>query len=156
MTPAERKALAFLAAVAVLGTGARAAGLGDPPAPNLPGGTATDERAALGRQLAAVDSARAARHPRRTAGPRLTRRRPHAAPDTTTPTAPPAGPIDADQADAAALERLPGVGPALARRIVADRQARGPFGSMAGLSRVPGIGPRLEARLAPLVTFSAR
>jgi DNA uptake protein ComE-like DNA-binding protein len=48
------------------------------------------------------------------------------------------------------------VGPALARRLVADRRARGPFGSMAGLSRVPGVGPSLEARLAPLVTFSGR
>ncbi len=68
----------------------------------------------------------------------------------------PAAPVDVDRADSAALEALPGVGPALARRIVADRAARGSFGSMAGLSRVPGIGPRLEQRLAPLVTFSGR
>jgi competence protein ComEA len=61
-----------------------------------------------------------------------------------------------DRADSAALEALPGVGPALARRIVADRATRGAFGSIDGLSRVAGIGPRLEARLRPLVTFAGR
>jgi competence protein ComEA len=63
--------------------------------------------------------------------------------------------VDVDRADAATLEQLPGVGPALARRIVADRARGGPFGSVDGLSRVAGIGPRLEGRLRPLVTFSA-
>jgi competence protein ComEA len=65
-------------------------------------------------------------------------------------------PVDVDRADSAALVALPGIGPALARRIVADRAGRGPFGSVDGLSRVAGIGPRLEARLRPLVTFSGR
>jgi competence protein ComEA len=37
---------------------------------------------------------------------------------------------------------LPGVGPVLARRIIADREQRGPFGSIANLRRVKGIGPR--------------
>src|SRR5690606_39434981 len=36
------------------------------------------------------------------------------------------GPVDMDRADAAELERLPGIGPALARRIVADREQHGP------------------------------
>jgi len=63
-------------------------------------------------------------------------------------------PIDVDRADVDALDRLPGIGPALARRIVEDRDANGPFGSVDALQRVRGIGPALAARLAPLVTFS--
>jgi competence protein ComEA len=50
------------------------------------------------------------------------------------------------------LERLPGIGPSLARRIVADRDAQGPFASVAALDRVPGIGPALLGRLGKLVT----
>jgi len=168
MTPAERKALAFFVGLAALGAGARAAGLGVPAEPLAPGDPAADERQALDRQLAAVDSARASRRPRERKGSgEGTRRRPApaaadspgappvAAPPVDLPPAP-AGPVDADHADSAALEALPGIGPALAQRIVADRRARGAFGSMAGLSRVPGIGPGLERRLAPLVTFGGR
>jgi competence protein ComEA len=59
-----------------------------------------------------------------------------------------------DRAGAAELDRLPGIGPALAERIIEDREANGPFGSVDGLQRVRGIGPALAARLAPLVTFS--
>jgi competence protein ComEA len=59
-----------------------------------------------------------------------------------------------DVADAAVLDALPGIGPSLAARIVADREARGPFGSLEGLRRVKGVGDVLAARLAPRVTFS--
>ncbi|MCL4212452.1 MAG: helix-hairpin-helix domain-containing protein [Gemmatimonadales bacterium] len=62
--------------------------------------------------------------------------------------------LDLDVASAAELERLPGIGPALAARIVADRSALGPFGSLEGLQRVKGIGPALARRLQPHVTFS--
>ena len=50
--------------------------------------------------------------------------------------------VDVNTADASQLERLPGVGPALARRIVEDRQARGAFRSLEDLSRVRGIGSK--------------
>ena len=63
--------------------------------------------------------------------------------------------IDVDRAGARELERLPGVGPGLARKIVADRDARGPFGSLSALDRVPGVGPALLARIAPAARFSA-
>jgi competence ComEA-like helix-hairpin-helix protein len=62
--------------------------------------------------------------------------------------------IDADRATAAELARLPRVGLALGKTIVADREARGAFGSIEGLDRVPGIGPGLLAAIAPHVAFS--
>jgi competence protein ComEA len=62
--------------------------------------------------------------------------------------------IDADVAAAGELARLPRVGLALAKTIVAEREATGPFGSLEGLDRVPGIGPGLLAAVAPHVTFS--
>ncbi|HKT59459.1 MAG TPA: helix-hairpin-helix domain-containing protein [Gemmatimonadales bacterium] len=62
--------------------------------------------------------------------------------------------IDADRASAVELARLPRVGLALAKRIVADREARGPFGGPAGLDRVPGIGPGLLAAIGPHLAFS--
>ncbi len=62
--------------------------------------------------------------------------------------------IDADRASAAELARLPRVGLALAKTIVADRGSRGPFGALEALDRVPGIGPGLLAAIAPHVTFS--
>jgi competence protein ComEA len=64
--------------------------------------------------------------------------------------------VDVDRASAAELDRLPGVGMGLARRIVADRQEHGPFGGLPGLDRVSGVGPRLLADLEKSVTFSGR
>jgi competence protein ComEA len=57
------------------------------------------------------------------------------------------GLIRINQADAAALEDLPGVGPVLAERIVAHREANGPFETVEDLLEVPGIG---EAKLASM------
>lgn len=62
--------------------------------------------------------------------------------------------LDVDRATAAELEGLPGIGPSLAARIVSDRAAGGPFGSLAGLQRVRGVGPALATRIAPFVMFS--
>ena len=45
-----------------------------------------------------------------------------------------------NQADVAALDTLPGVGPATAQRIVAWRDEHGPFGTVEDLLDVPGIG----------------
>ena len=64
--------------------------------------------------------------------------------------------VDVDRASAVELDRLPGVGMGLARRIVADRQKHGPFGGLPGLDRVPGVGPGLLADLEESVTFSGR
>ena len=45
-----------------------------------------------------------------------------------------------NQADVAALDTLPGVGPATAQRIIAWRDEHGPFGTVEDLLDVPGIG----------------
>lgn len=50
--------------------------------------------------------------------------------------------IDLNAADAADLEILIDVGPALARRIVSDRDQHGPFPSVDALVRVKGIGAK--------------
>jgi len=64
--------------------------------------------------------------------------------------------IDLDRASAEELARLPGIGPALATRIVTYREAHGPFGSLEALDRVPGVGPTLLAVLRPHAAFSGR
>ena len=69
---------------------------------------------------------------------------------------PPSGLIDLDRASVAEIEQLPRIGPATARRIVANRDSLGPFGSLAGLTRLKGMGPASLARLAPLVSFGGK
>ena len=62
--------------------------------------------------------------------------------------------IDVNTADARQLTRIPGIGPALAARILSSRSADGPFHSLDDLQRVRGIGPRTAARMAAWVRFS--
>jgi competence protein ComEA len=62
--------------------------------------------------------------------------------------------IDADKAAARELARLPRVGLGLAKRIVADRDSNGPFGSLAGLDRVSGVGEGLLRVVGPYLRFS--
>lgn len=63
----------------------------------------------------------------------------------------PLGRFDVDRAGPGDWERLPGIGPALAARIVADREEHGPFGTPEGLLRVRGIGPRTLERIRPFL-----
>ena len=62
--------------------------------------------------------------------------------------------IDLDRAGAQEVGRLPRVGPGLAKRIVADREARGPFGSLDGLDRVPGVGVAVLEAVRDHVRFT--
>jgi len=62
------------------------------------------------------------------------------------------GLINLNRADAGELESLPGVGPVLAERIVADREANGPFASVDDLGRVPGVGGAIVGALAGVAT----
>lgn len=59
--------------------------------------------------------------------------------------------MDLNRATADELTTLPGIGPALARRIVEWRGANGPFASVDALDEVPGIGPSTLERLRPRV-----
>ena len=59
--------------------------------------------------------------------------------------------VDVNRATSRELETLPGIGPALAGRIVASREEEGPFRRVEDLERVRGIGPATVERLRPLV-----
>ncbi|MGI6559345.1 MAG: MBL fold metallo-hydrolase [Limnochordia bacterium] len=59
-------------------------------------------------------------------------------------------PLDLNEASLEEIEALPGIGPVLARRIVAGR----PFGSIEELTNVPGIGPGTLRKLRGLIRVS--
>ncbi len=63
-----------------------------------------------------------------------------------------AGRLNLNTADAQALEKLPGIGPARAQLIVEYRAAHGPFRSVDQLQDVQGIGAATVAALRDLVT----
>ena len=156
---ADQKALVFFGAVAVLGAGVRvvrAAGN------SVPGAS----QPALDRQIRSSDSARQAsrsgrKKPRSTSA-RQANRSPTQA-DTGRPRRA-VGPLDRrgyvgnrldmDVATAAQIDSLPGVTPLMARRIVLDRMARGPFLSADGLRRVVGVGSKFLKGVDTLITFS--
>ena len=76
------------------------------------------------------------------------------------PTRPGAGPdagvspvlVDLNEAGAADLESLPGIGPVTAAAIISHRQREGPFRSVESLQEVTGIGPVKLSRIEDLVT----
>jgi competence protein ComEA len=62
--------------------------------------------------------------------------------------------IDINKADESALLKLPGIGPARARAIVAYRSAHGGFRNLSQLLHIKGIGRSLLRQLRPLLTVS--
>lgn len=66
-----------------------------------------------------------------------------AAPAPVSAAASTSGKININLATAAELDELPGIGPALAGRIVAYREQHGPFASLEELSNVSGISARM-------------
>lgn len=61
-------------------------------------------------------------------------------------------PLNLNTADREALTALPGIGEALAERIVAYREEHGPFEAVEDLTKVSGIGQGKLAALEGLVT----
>jgi len=55
--------------------------------------------------------------------------------------------LNVNRATAGELQTLPGIGPAIAARIVAHRAANGPFRAVEELEEVPGIGRATATRL---------
>lgn len=62
------------------------------------------------------------------------------------------GKININTADAAVLDNLPGIGPAMAQRIIDYRQEHGRFKSTSELIQVSGIGEKTFAKLKDRVT----
>jgi competence protein ComEA len=75
----------------------------------------------------------------------------HAERPAASPSPTPEAPLNVNAAPPTALEALPGIGPALSKRIVRYRSDQRPFQRPEELKRVSGIGPKTLADLRPLV-----
>lgn len=64
-------------------------------------------------------------------------------------------PLDINTADADQLQSLPGIGPVLAKRIVAYREENGPFAQIQDLMYVEGIGQTRMEQILDYITIGA-
>ncbi|GHU90369.1 hypothetical protein FACS1894202_10050 [Clostridia bacterium] len=69
---------------------------------------------------------------------------------TATPAPTPSGPVNINTAGLTELQRLPGVGPAIAQRILDDRAANGAYRTVDDLMRVKGIGEKTLEKIRPM------
>ena len=129
LTTDESRALAFIAGLLLVSAAVRVASIAET---GVPEGAGLDVAAHVDATRAAVTRAERAALPL-AAGER----------------------IDPNAADAVELDRLPRVGPALAMRIVEDREEHGPFRAAGDLLRVPGVGPRVLEGITPHLTLPA-
>ena len=72
---------------------------------------------------------------------------------TDRPTQASVGRVDLNAATRVDFDRLPGLGPTLAQRVIDYRRANGPFSTIEDLLLVKGIGPKKLARLRDLVVI---
>lgn len=61
-------------------------------------------------------------------------------------------PININTASQAELESLPGIGPITAQKIIAHREANGPFTAIEDIQDVSGIGPKKFEAIQDLIT----
>ena len=61
------------------------------------------------------------------------------------------GKLDLNRATAEQLQRLPGIGPVLAQRVIEQRTTHGPFHTVDDLRDVKGIGKKRMDQLRPLI-----
>ena len=61
--------------------------------------------------------------------------------------------INVNTADAEWLQHLPGIGPVMAKRIIAHREKNGYFTSIDDLQEVRGIGPVTALKIEPYIIF---
>lgn len=64
--------------------------------------------------------------------------------------------IDPNTADEQGLQRVPGIGPAMAQRIIEFRQEHGPFERLEDLLDVRGIGEKTLDKLRPYLKIEER
>lgn len=62
--------------------------------------------------------------------------------------------VDLNKANEVELQQLPGIGPALAKRIVEHRSKNGPFAKLIDLLNVSGIGQKKFEALEPYITLT--
>jgi competence protein ComEA len=62
--------------------------------------------------------------------------------------------VDLNTAPAEELQTLPGIGPVLARRIITDREANGPYQSPSDITRVFGFGEKKFQSIRSMITVS--
>jgi competence ComEA-like helix-hairpin-helix protein len=65
------------------------------------------------------------------------------------------GRLDLNAASQSDLESLPGIGPALAERILRQRERTGGFRSLEELLEVRGVGPKTLERIRPFVALGS-
>ncbi len=70
-----------------------------------------------------------------------------------TPTPPAGKPVNLNTASADELDKVPGIGPTAAQKIVEYRTANGPFTRIEDLLKVPGIGPTILDEIRGQVTI---
>ncbi len=125
----------------------------------LPDGARVDDaiKAAGGpaadADLARVNLARRLHDEEQVYVPRLGETNPPVPPAGATGSDSTTGKININTATATELATLPGIGPALAQRIVEYRQAHGPFARIEDLKKVSGIGDKVFERIKDLITI---
>lgn len=144
--------------IALAGAAGMAASYWRTPAPLRAGANATPTVERAGLALPApqatrvtVEAAISPRAPEPDSSPHAGSTRVSSTPGPTASPTPAKTTININTATAAELELLPGIGPALAQRIIDHRREHGAFRRVEDLDDVKGIGPRTLEKLRPLV-----